>query len=225
MAMSEQQRNQILSNIKVIGFDLDGTLYNVTPEIKLRVRNLIYQKISTEFNIPLEKATNLFEEIYSETHSGGGTIRDLEQRFGKKSDSDIIQDSLQEADILALIPEDPNLSRLLTRLSESYQLDLLTGGRENLAFEKLKRIGIDKGIFKYLFTKERGRKGNGDLYREWIQNRLDLTPENFLYVGDNKKQDIDIPKELGIKTCFLGDYNQADFQINSILDLERLLLE
>ena len=218
------QQQEILSKIKVVGFDLDGTLYKITPEIQSRVRNLIYKKISKEFNIPYGRARNLFEEIYSETHSGSQTIKRLEQQFVKTVEIDIIQDSLQEADILDLIPEDSKLVDLLNQLKEKYHLDVLTSGEGNLALEKLKRIGVDKDVFQYILTREDGLKNNGSLFQRWMQRRPDISQRDILYVGDNQKQDIDIPKQLGIKTCFIGEYSKADFQIKDILNLEKLLL-
>jgi FMN phosphatase YigB (HAD superfamily) len=59
------------------------------------------------------------------------------------------------------------------------------------------------------------------MYKKWIKKRG--TPENMLYVGDNKKQDVDVPKSLGIRTCFLGKYEQADIQMANILELEERL--
>ena len=62
-------------SIKVVGVDLDGTLYSITPEIRKRQRKKIYEKISSEFGISLGKAEELFEDNYSRIQSGSKTVK------------------------------------------------------------------------------------------------------------------------------------------------------
>ena len=100
---------------------------------------------------------------------------------------------------------------------------MLTSGRKDLALKKLEKIGINPNIFRYFLSAENGSKTDGTKFIEWIKRRGNYDPRNFLYVGDNKSQDVDPPKELGIVTCFVGRYNQADFEIKDIMGLEKLL--
>ncbi len=214
-----------LKNICVIGFDLDGTLYEITPEIQKKMRGKIYEKISEKFEVPFEKARDLFEERYVELMSGSKTIDEISRQYSKKiNGSDFIQEALQEADFLDLMGEDLRLNHMLIRLRERKRksLDLLTGSTPSFTLRKLEKLEINPHVFDYILTNEDGLKSHEEIYRKWIGTR-NLPPKNFLYVGDNPKQDIDIPKSLGIKTCIVGSYEDADFNISNILDLENLL--
>jgi len=211
-----------LENIKIIGFDLDGTLYPSTEEIQKKIRTQVYKKISSEFNISYEQARNSFETNYEKLSSGSRTIEAIAKQLNKPPvKNDLVQEAIEEADILDLIKKDSELIEMLLRLKNKKPLDLLTGSKYSLAFKKLERIGINSDLFENIFTRKDCLKSSGKMYEKWIIGR-NVNPENLLYIGDNKKQDIDIPKELGIKTCFLGEYENADFEIKNILDLESL---
>lgn len=213
-----------MSNIEIIGLDLDNTLYPSTPEIQKRIRTTIHKKISLVFDIELERAENLFENYYSELMSGSKTIEEIAEIFGKKDYPDIIQESLEEVDILDLIYSNPKLGDMLSRLKTKRELDLLTGSPKKLTLKKLKKLGIKYNTFENIFAHNNDlSKSTGDLYKLWISTRR-KNPEYFLYIGDNPKQDIDVPKKLGIKTCFIGEkeYENADFNIRNILELENL---
>ncbi len=209
--------------IKAIGFDLDGTLYPYTPEIHKRVRNKIYEKISKFYNIPENKAEELFEKAYLETSSGHRSIERISEVYEKEiGKRDLIQEALEEADILDMINPNPALRNMLTRLSQTKSLDIITGSEFELARKKLTKIGIPENTFEYFLSLNNGSKTTGGKYLKWIQLR-ELNPKQLLYIGDNNKQDVDAPKSLGIKTCIIGKYENADFQISNILDLENIL--
>lgn len=131
------------SKIKVIGFDLDGTLYPLTDEIQGRIRGKIYEKVADAFNLSFEKAKKIFEEEYAKLMSGSRTIERIAGKYGKNiNGSDIVQESLQEANILDLIKPNPELVEMLCRISKTRGLDLLTGSEYDFAIEKLNRVGI-----------------------------------------------------------------------------------
>lgn len=224
MEILGRQKKKIISKIKIIGFDLDGTLHPLTFESQLKIREKIYEKISVGLKINFDEAKNLFEEYYAITSSGSKTIKKLEERFQARLKKDLIQDAIQEADILDLIQANPKLAILLEKLNGKYSLDLLTSGERNLAAKKLEKIGINPNIFGYFLASENGSKTSGTKFVEWIEKRCGCDPKNFLYVGDNKRQDVDSPSELGIVTCFIGKYSKADFEIENIFGLEKLLL-
>jgi len=220
----DRQRKKVLSKIKIIGFDLDGTLYESTEEIQSRIRELIYKKISIGLGVNFKEAKNLFEESYAITSSGSKTIKKLEEQFQRELEKELVQNAIQEAEILDLIQFNPKLITFLEKLREKYSIDLLTDSRRDLALKKLNRMGIDKDIFGYFLSAENGSKTDGTKFIEWVEKRGNHDPRTFLYVGDNKRQDVDSPKEFGITICFIGKYNKADFEIENIMGLEKLLL-
>lgn len=225
--MSDQSRNK-LSSIRRIGFDLDNTLYPSTPEIQQRIRAKICEKLACALGLDVERVRVLFEENYNGTYSwsksGSRTISEIARQYDKSIDgSGIVQDSIEEADILDLINPNQKLNEMLTRMSDRYNLDLITGSRRRICIPKLHRLGIRPGIFGLILSDEDGSKTQGDIYRKWLQV-TETSASGVLYVGDNLKQDIIAPKKLGITTCLVGDSNGvSDFCIKNILDLEELL--
>ena len=133
-----------------------------------------------------------------------------------------MQQSFEESDFLDLLEPNPELNKMLIRLHHIKRLDLITSSEYNFALKKLERLKIDKNLFHYILTGEDGSKSTGDLYKKWL-SKGGFLPSQHLYMGDSKKQDIEVPKSLGIKTCILGHYDEADFQIENILDLEKIL--
>ncbi len=220
-----------LKNICVVGFDLDGTLYPTTSKIQQRVRGKIYEKLAFAFNINIGKAENLFEENYNGnfpwSYSGSRTIEELARRYNKiLNGSNIVQESLEQADILDLINPNQKLNEMLERLSNEYGLDLITSSAYKSAYNKLKKIGISYSLFNNLWAEKKfGNKTDSTIYKNWLSVR-EISGNQALYVGDNKKQDIKSPNSLGIKTCLVSEDKTdsiADFNIKDILDLEKLL--
>jgi len=214
-----------LENIQVIGFDLDGTLYPSTDEMQGRIRPKIYERLASEFDILFDVAKELFEEGYNGSdawsQSGSRTIEHIAESFDRNSidGREIVQQALEQADILDLMHPNPGLYAMLRRLSSDYHLDLITGTSSDLAHAKLQRLGVEAMIFESIVAQS---KTNGEVYQHWIQQRQ-TSPNQMLYIGDNKKQDIDSPKALGIRTCIVGKpYDGADYHIENILELEGL---
>lgn len=220
-----------LKNICVIGFDLDGTLYPSTPKIQKKIRKEIYEKLASIFDISIKKARNLFEENYNGnfpwSYSGSRTIEELARRYEKNlNGSDIVQESLEQADILDFIKPNLELKEMLGRLSNKYRLDLITSSTYKSTYDKLEKIGIPKAFFKFFLAEKKfGYKTDGTIYEHWLRVR-EIFGNQALYVGDNKKQDVQSPKRLKIKTCLISEDktdSMADLNIKNILELEDLL--
>jgi FMN phosphatase YigB (HAD superfamily) len=220
--------------IKVIGFDLDNTLYPHTPEIQRRIKEKIYKKTASLIGIQREDAREMFERLYnsegnSYSSSGSRTIEEIGKRYGKRvskeKGSEIVNGAVAEASILDLIEPNPPLKEMLRKLAGKMDLDLITNSSHYLTFAKLERIGIDYKVFSHmLIGGEHGSKSDGGVYRYWLSLR-NLKPEQYMYVGDNLKQDVEPPKKLGIKTCMIGDSPKADFWIVDILGLDKILTQ
>lgn len=220
---------ELRKRIKVVGFDLDGTLYPYTEEIQRRNREEIYGELSGVLGISFEEVDKTFNCLYNDRNeeccgSGSRTIERIGKMYDKQLNGvGIVHECLGRANVWDLIEENSRLVRMLENLSGKYCLNLITSIHSSLMYHKLERIGIDIGIFNYVFTGENGSKSDGGIFREWLKLR-DFNVDEYLYVGDNEKVDVDVPKSLGIKTCFIGDYEGADYCVSNIIELEELLL-
>lgn len=190
------------SRIKVIGFDLDQTLYPKSPKIDEAIQSYIYEKIASHKNCSLADARKLFTDLYQggKGLTGSQTLVALEIPNPKE----IVQEALENADIAEFLAPDSEVLALLKLIKKQYQhLDLITGSILAIAKNKLAKLAIPITLFDQVITGEIA-KSDGSAYREWLKRYPDLKPEQFLYIGDREKSDYWVPKELGIKAILVN---------------------
>ncbi len=190
------------SKIKVIGFDLDQTLYPKSSFIDEAIQIYIYHKISEHKGVSLAEAEKMFKDLYQGGRGLGGstTLKTL----GIPDAANIVQEALERADIDQYLVPDQETIGLLKRLKATYKnLDILTGSNRANAEKKLAKLGMSNGLFGHILTNDEGSKPNGDLYKQWLALYPDLSPENFLYIGDRPRSDYEVPKSLGIDSILV----------------------
>lgn len=214
------------SVIKVIGFDLDQTLYPKSTEIDEAIQIYLYHKISDHLKVDLDEARKLFKDLYKDGSglSGSQTLKHL----GVPNADNSIQDALENADIVRFLKPNLENNALLKDLKNKYQVDIITGSNTKITFDKLEHLDIDKNLFNKIITADHDKKSSSEAYKLWFTFYPDLKPENFLYIGDRPKTDHFIPIELGIQTILV---NQKKInpelncpQLPSLLELRPLLL-
>ena len=220
--------HDLLKGVRQVGFDLDETLYPSNAEINERVRTEICRRlieIKPEFET-IEKAREYFEREYAQLNSGRKVL--------KKAGLDVFQagrtmdESLATAKVLDLINPDKFLADLLARLPSRYDgLFLITGSPEEIAEKKLRKIGIDPGIFAHKMfsdTPHVGYKFSGQPFLHMVQ-RTGEEPGRHAYFGDSKSADI-LPAKMArmLAVGVWSNIQEADISIPHIHHLERLLL-
>ncbi len=210
---------------KVIGFDLDQTLYPKSPEIDEAIQKYIYEKIAASKKCSLGEARALFADLYKDGAGMGGSkaLATLEIPNGKE----IVQEALERADIASFLVPNPETINLLKKLKEKYKnLDVITGSNGSITHRKLKKLDIGKEIFSHIITKDDASKSDGSAYKIWL-SFYDLPPENFLYIGDRVMSDYEVPKNIGVKSILVNIKEKNDGvdcpQLSSLLELEKYL--
>ena len=91
---------------------------------------------------------------------------------------------------------------VLHELAESYQLALVTKGKEHIQKEKMRRAKIPIKLFRYLcFCEEGPLSGPGKKgFYESIGREIGISPSQVLVCGDRISIDLTPAKELGYKT-------------------------
>lgn len=194
--------SQDFSNIKVIGFDLDQTLYPKSPKIDEAIQGYIYQKIAEHSGCSNEEARKLFTDLYQggKGLSGSQTLTSL----GIPNPKEVVQEALENADIAEFLLPDGEILDLLNKLKQKYEhVDLITGSIQPVAEKKLKKLNIPLSLFDQVITGEVG-KSDGSSYHKWMSFYPNLIPEQFLYIGDREKSDYWIPKDLGIHSMLVN---------------------
>ena len=193
------------SKIKVIGFDLDQTLYPKSGFIDEAIQIYIYHKIAEHKKVSLAEAEKMFKDLYKGGRGLGGstTLKTL----GIPNASEIVQEALERADIDQYLVPDQETIAILRRLKAKYgNIDILTGSNRTNADKKLAKLGMsnpNNPLFDHILTNDDGSKPNGDLYKQWMALYPTLSPENFLYIGDRPRSDYEVPKSLGINSILV----------------------
>lgn len=102
---------------------------------------------------------------------------------------------------------------------EGFALGLLTSGSVEAQRNKIETLGLDDVVDVTCVPRELGdgyEKPAPDAY-EWVLERLGVTPERSVYVGDNPMSDFQGPKELGMTTIRLRRGEFADREVNHSL--------
>jgi len=208
-----------------VGFDLDHTLYPKNSKIDNIVRKSIAKKIlerKPELG-SIKEAIFFYKEEYGRVGSGTHVLRNL----GCIDAQEIMKNSLENPDILKSIKKDSKLASLLKDIKNKYKTFLITASPQNLAIQKLRKIGINLELFDtFIFgdTLNAGKKIDGSIFKYFL-NESPYLPEQHVYIGDSFNADIIPAKSLGMKTIVIGKkIPEADFFIEKIYDLESLLL-
>jgi FMN phosphatase YigB (HAD superfamily) len=213
--------NKLFYNTNAVGFDLDGTFYETKGEIDNRIRTKLAEKI-LEINpnfLDVDSARDYFEKRYAEGNSSTRILK--EAGYGEYA-STMRDWCLANADILDLIKPNKNLVSILERMSEKYELNLITSSPKQLSLNKLERLGITAEIFYLKFFDS--RKSDGESFKEMI-SFSNFPAEEHVYIGDSLISDILPAKRLGMKTIAVdSNINEASITINNINEIENLLL-
>ncbi|HLC85082.1 MAG TPA: HAD family hydrolase [Candidatus Nanoarchaeia archaeon] len=210
----------------VIGFDLDQTLYPKSPLIDEAIQSYIYGVIAKRKQIPLDEARKLFLAQYP-TISGRKTLLLL----GFDDAEQIIQESLERAEIEPFLKPDPEVLDLLCELQQTYGgLTLITGSSAEIARRKLSKLGLPVSLFSVMITGEVS-KSDGTAFRIWMAQEQAKNPalnaSDFLYVGDRPSTDVEIPASLGMRSVLVNvkkiDVALKVPQLGSLLELRHYL--
>jgi len=217
-----------ISDLEVIGYDLDGTCYPSSPKINDRIRTRLAE-IMLEERPSIEtvpKARTIFEKAYERLKVSVKVFREL----GYDNPEDIVNRALATADVLDLIEPNLNLVRMLKRIDKNYTQFLLTSRPKASALAIVEKLGIDPKIFRYSFFSDDSAdfvKVDGTAYGNVLRTMGYEDGKKFMYVGDKAPVDVIPAKKYGMTTVLVSNKpnSEADYVIKKIEDLEKLLFK
>jgi len=210
-----------LKDIKVLVWDLDGTLYKSRPEIDKIFKNHIYNKVASSFKVSLLKATKIFYVQKKKSKGLTATLNSL--GIDGYSFYKMINKKIPWS---ALLTQDKKLNAMLKRMP-AFKHFLLTDNFAEDAFKKLAVLGVDKNIFdKNIFGLElKITKPNKFLFKKALE-KADFPAKSFLMIGDSDARDIKPARKVGMKTCLIwGKSKIADISLETVYDVEKLFVE
>jgi len=217
-----------LKNIKVLIFDLDGTLYVPEKEFSDRMYYINVEILSRDLHISLGEAEKLFEEKKKEYPSKTRLLADLTGRS--------IIELMKETEAVKeshYFHRDPKLIRMFNLLTnrldpgdkhikthqplvldpgdhyikqhhKTFRLFILCNGYSDFVLMQLRELGLDPKIFEEIITADVTGTTKPSLEPfKHILTKTMLAPEKHLMIGDRSKVDLDPARKLGMKTCLL----------------------
>lgn len=211
-----------IKDIKVLVWDLDGTLYKEIPEMRKGIVADCIKLVAEARKISFIKAKSLFLKTHENLKSSTMSLIKLgvdEEEVRKGHWFYVAQ--------LHYLKKDKKTIKLFHQL-RNYRHILHTNSPRKVTFKKLKKLGLDKNIFEKIFTTdEMGKKIKPHPAAfQLILNYTKLKPNQHLLTGDNEGKDIVPAQKLGFHTCLAwGRSKDADLVLAQVYDLGKLFSE
>jgi len=188
----------------LIIFDLDDTLIDtsgcITP-VKLEMALARMMEAGLAVDDPVE-ALQLLKRLDTAAESARSTLSEFleilgaEERFFQIGVKEVYGDLPADISIFPL----EQAPEILMELKESHQLALVSIGKSDQQFTKMKKAGIDSTIFsKIVISEDRDKKP----HYQTIVETLGYSPQETVVCGDRIAIDLSPAKELGYKTIHM----------------------
>jgi putative hydrolase of the HAD superfamily len=207
----------LLSELKSLVFDLDGTLY-VNRELEREIHVCSCRYFAELRGVSLEEAgfliretrKRLAEEVGIESTLShaclvmGGDLEELHRRFAGEITPE------------GYLTPDERVIRLLYSLGSRYGLYIYTNNNRTLSERIMESIGVS-GMFRRVFTIEdswRPKPDRGAL--EGVYRGMGRMPGECMFIGDRYDVDLRLPAAMG-STVFLSTGVEELLHLNKIM--------
>jgi putative hydrolase of the HAD superfamily len=186
--------------IKVILFDLDGTLYK-SPEVRKKFAEAAYHALAKLKNISVDDAKSMIEdtrEKLKEKHGFPVPYTLTLVRFGMPVEM-WHKENIDFFDPRDYLSANGELKEMLSDLGKRRRLAILTNNNEIQAqriLEALKVRNLFDRVFSYNSFKT--MKPNPDFFKK-AAKEMGVTPDECLVVGDRYSVDLIPAQDLGMK--------------------------
>ena len=185
---------QYLDQADAIIFDLDDTLYSEKDYVRSG-----YSAVAAAFEHVENMEAKLWEAFVKKLPAIDGVL-EAEGIFDPQNKEKALHAYRSHMPDINLYP---GVAQLLLRLKQSKKLGLITDGRPEGQWAKIRALGISGSFEKIIVTDDLGgvayRKPNEAAFL-LMQQALDVPFEKMVYIGDNAKKDFIAPRKLGMKT-------------------------
>ncbi len=193
---------------RIIGFDLDQTLYEKSSEIDEKIQEYLYVRIAERLGTSEAEARDRFSALYQNGQGLSGSRTLVALGFERDDAGNIVQEALERANIDEFLVPNPDTIAFLRRCTECFDaVDLITGSSRDIAKRKLEKLQIPMELFGTCITGDDASKSDGAAYRRWLGIYPDRSAIEFLYVGDRPSSDYEAPKLLGIQSVLVNVVN------------------
>ena len=217
--------------MKAVLFDLDGTLLNREASVEKFIKNQHNRLYRSLGHIPEKTYTARFIELDRRGYVWKDKVyAQLAAEFSIKEITveDLLQDYLNEFS-KHCVPF-PNLHSLLRQLKNSnYSLGMITNGYGKFQMDNIRALRIDSYFDAILVSESEGiKKPDTEIFHRALQ-RLRVSADESIYVGDHPENDVKAAERAGMKAVWKTDNYwgqvEANYKIDDLLELEVILSE
>ncbi len=186
--------------IKVILFDLDGTLYK-NPEIRKKFAEAAYHALARLKNISVDDAKRMIEgtrEKLKQKHGFPVPYTLTLIRFGMPVET-WHKENIDFFDPRDYLSQNGELKKMLSGLRKRCRLAILTNNNETQAQRILEALKV-RNLFDRVFTYNsfKTMKPNPDFFKK-AAKEMGVKPDECLVVGDRYSVDLIPAQDLGMK--------------------------
>ena len=216
--------------IKGVLFDLDDTLYDSSSFADRARREAIKMMIDSGLNATEEEAYNILQRIIKQKGSNYTKHFDdlVKAIMGHYEPRIITMGIITYHNVkFALLRPYPDTIKTLIELKKmGLKLGVITDRITIKQWEKLIRLGI-VDFFDDVITSEEFGLGKPNIeFFEYGIKKMNLNPDETIYVGDRVDRDIIPAKKVGMRTIRIleGKYkdmedNESDYRVNNLLEI------
>ncbi|KIL52956.1 HAD family hydrolase [Jeotgalibacillus campisalis] len=215
--------------MEAILFDLDGTLLDRKSSVQVfldKQYDRLYPWLKS-----MEKEAYISR--FTELERNGYVWKDkvyqqlIEENEFSRCSSEMLLDDYIEHFQESCIPFEGLHTLLYALRSKGYKLALITNGREKMQMRSIQGLGIELFFDQILISAKEGcAKPDAEIFHRAL-NRLNVLPQNAVYVGDHIDNDIKAAKRAGLKTIWKKqppiDDSHADAEIDQLSELIDLI--
>ncbi|MBW8350372.1 HAD family hydrolase [Bacillus sp. IITD106] len=214
--------------IKAVLFDLDGTLLNRDASVRKFINAQYERLIDYVGNVPHETYVTRFIELDCRGYVWKDKVyQQMVEEFDIKNFSweDLLQDYVEEFKHNC-VPF-PNLINTLDELKKQVRLGMITNGFGQFQLNNIKALGIEHYFDAILISEWEGMKKPDPAIFKKAANRLNVTHEECMYVGDHPDNDVKGAQNSGMIGVWKRDTGWqnvvADYIIDDLQDLIKIL--
>lgn len=220
-----------MSGYDAVIFDLDGTLCQSEQDVEVAYRRA-FESVGVE---PFAEPADLWAALDG-APDPDDRVRYLAAGFARlaaqhdaEADPATLASSLLDAFDRSQVAFLPDAADLLEDLAERYRLGVLTNGPQRYQEEKVDTLGLETRVDAVVYAGDLPRRKPLSPPFEAICERLSVTPERALYVGDSLRYDVAGAHVSGLDVAwFAPDGESPDpyaptYVLRSLADLSTVL--
>ncbi len=213
----------MFTNIKVLIWDIDGTLYQSIPALSKDIFEADYKVIMVHNRWNREKTVEEFQKIYKITTPSSTKTAAILTGLPL---IEVAVECEQYKDRTKYLKHDDKLVTLFGKLS-GFTHYMLVNSIQEKTREALRVLGLSPDLFTEIVTSEIvGENKPSEKGFRYILEKTGMPPAQHMMIGDREAVDLIPAKNLGMYTCLVWSEKPsaiADSTLQTVYDVDKLL--